>query len=83
MVIDQVSVDVSRPVDRRSERALPYGCAIVGIESETWFAIVASSARSRVRPSGSRTPATINGCASAPRRSPANGKENSRLMPDR
>jgi len=34
MVIDQVSVDVSRPVDRRSERALPYGCAIVGIESE-------------------------------------------------
>jgi len=34
MVIDQVGVDVSRPVDRKSERALPYGGAVVGIEGE-------------------------------------------------
>ena len=57
------------------------GVPSLASKAKTWFAIVASSTKSRVRPPGNRAPAKINGCASAPRRSPGNGKENSRLMP--
>lgn len=71
MVVDEVDVEVPRPVDRRSERALPCGRTGIGIEGT----------RSRVRPPGNATPPTISGWASAPRASPGNGSENSRLIP--
>src|SRR6516225_5894526 len=76
MVVDRMLVDPARAGDRRPKRVLPNRGAIIGIEGEDLV-----RHRSRVRPPGKATPGTIRGWASAPRRSPGNGRENSRRMP--